>query len=98
MSEIKAYKVVKLDYKNLPKAELLKTIKKSQWEIADEFEAHSPEIAAEVVSYDYGSDENEVMLFAVKDLGSKKIKLIEVEITMVPEAEAYEYEYTRSSK
>ncbi|HBI00987.1 MAG TPA: hypothetical protein DDY18_05120 [Flavobacterium sp.] len=92
--ELKAYKLVKLDYKNLPKSELLKTIKRNAWEIADEFEAHSPEEAAEVMAYDYSNDEDEIMLFAVKERGKTPV-IIEVEITMHPEANAYRYTYER---
>lgn len=94
MREIKEYKVVKIEYRNLPVKKILALLTKKDWALADPFEAYTPEVAAEVASYDHESGEDETMLFAVKERGKAPV-IIEVEITMMPEANAYRYKYTR---
>lgn len=86
------FKVVLINYRNMPARKLLQTIKTKEWEYADWFQASSPEEAAEVVAEDYMGDDGDVLLFAVKEKGKSPV-VIEVHVTMMPEFNSYRYKY-----
>lgn len=89
-----SFKVVQLKYRKLSKKDLLKTIKKAEWEETEEFQASSAEEAAEVIAYDFwNSGDDHEMLFAVKEEGKGPV-IIEVFVNLEPEFNAYKYRFS----